>query len=75
MSTISAALDDPSPEDFWITEGIGIDVRPVDPARPAVGSVYRDPFDGVEPVRVFLVFNVTELKSPSVIQVRDLVVE
>ena len=75
LSTMSAALGDPNPESFWIGEGVGIEVRPVDPARPEIGSVYRDPFDGVEPVKVFLVFDVTELKSPSVLQVRDLVVE
>jgi hypothetical protein len=75
LSTISAALGEPNPESFWIAEGIGIDVRPVDPTRPPVGSVYREGFDGVEPVKVFLVFKVTELTSPSVLQVRDLVVE
>ena len=31
--------------------------------------------DGVEPVRVFLVFNVTERKPGAVLEVRDIVVE
>jgi hypothetical protein len=75
LSTLSATLAEPNPETFWIAERIHIDVRPVDPGRPPVGSVYREAFDGVEPVKVFLVFDVTELKSPSVLQVRDLVVE
>ena len=75
LSTRSATLADPSPETFWIAPFIEIDVRPVDPARPPIGSVYRDPFDGVEPVKVFLVFDVTELKSASVLQVRNLLVE
>jgi hypothetical protein len=75
LSARSATLADPRPEAFWIADGIGIEVRPVDPARPPVGSVYREAFDGVEPVKVFLVFDVTELKSDSVLQVRDLVVE
>ena len=75
LSTISATLGEPSPENFSIADGIGIVVRPVDPARPQLGSVYRDPFDGVEPVKVFLVFDVTELKSDSILRVRDLVVE
>jgi hypothetical protein len=75
LSTRSAALGDSNPETFWIADGIRLDVRPVDPTRPPIGSIYRESFDGVEPVKVFLVFEVTELTSPSVLQVRDLVVE
>jgi hypothetical protein len=75
LTTRSATLAEPDPETFWIAEGVGIDIRPVDRTRPPVGSVYRESFDGVEPVKVFLVFDVSELKSPSVLQVRDLVVE
>ncbi len=75
LSSSSAMLAEPEPETFWIANGIRIDVRPVDPARPPVGSVYRESFDGVEQVQVFLVFDVTELKSDSVLHVRDLVVE
>jgi hypothetical protein len=75
LSTLSATLAETDPETFWIAQTIEIVARPVDPARPEVGSVYREPFDGVEPVKVFLVFEVTQLKSDSVLQVRDLVVE
>lgn len=75
MSTRSGTLAEPNPETYWIADGIRLDVRPADPTRPPVGSVYREGFDGVEPVKVFLTFDVTELKSPSVLQVRDLVVE
>jgi hypothetical protein len=75
LSTLSGALGETDPDTFWIGEGIRIVARPVDPSRPPLHSVFRDPFDGVEPVKVFLVFDVTELKSPSVLQVRDLVVE
>jgi hypothetical protein len=75
LSTLAGSLAEPNPETFWIADGIGIVVRPVDPTRPPVGSVYREGFDGVESVKVFLVFKVTELTSPSVLQVRDLVVE
>jgi hypothetical protein len=75
LSTRSATVADPNPETFWIAEQIEIDVRPVDPARPPIHSIYREPFDGVEPVKIFLVFDVTELKSDSVLQVRDIVVE
>jgi hypothetical protein len=75
LSTVFASIGEPTPETFWIAHGIEIQVRPVDPARPEIGSVYRDPFDGVEPVKVFLVFEVTEITSPSVLQVRGLVVQ
>jgi hypothetical protein len=71
----SATLADPRPEAFWVDGGILLDVRPVDPRRPPVGSVYRDPFDGVETVKVFLVFSVTEATPGAVLQVRDLIVE
>lgn len=75
LTTRSATLADPKPDAFWIADGILLEVRPVDPARPPVGSIYREPFDGVEPVRVFLVFDVTEVSPGAVLQVRDLVVE
>jgi hypothetical protein len=75
LSTRSATLADSQPETFWIAEPIEIDVRPVDPARPAIQSIYREPFDGVEPVKVFLVFLVTDLTSDSVLQVRNLLVQ
>ena len=50
---------------FWIAAWRGLEIEPVDPARPRIGNIYREPFDGVEPVRVFLVFDVTEFSSPS----------
>jgi hypothetical protein len=75
LSTLSGSLAETDPETFWIAEGISIEARPVDPSRPPLHSVFREPFDGVEPVKVFLVFDVTELKSDSVLQVRNLIVE
>jgi hypothetical protein len=54
---------------------VRLEVRPEDPARPPIYSRYREPFDGVEPVRVFLVFEVTELTPGAVLRVRDIVVE
>lgn len=74
LSVRSAAVADPKPKTFWIAGGIILDVRPVDPKRPPVGNVYREPFDGVEPVKVFLVFEVSELTPGGVLQVRDVVV-
>jgi hypothetical protein len=70
----SAILADPKPQSFWIEQRIAIDVRPVDSTRPPVGSIFRDPFDGVEPVAVFLVFDVTDISPGGVLQVRDLVI-
>jgi hypothetical protein len=75
LSQHSGTLAEASPTTFWIDEGVRLEVRPVDPSRPPVGSVYREPFDGVEPVTVFLVFDVTEFTAAAVLQVRDIVVE
>jgi hypothetical protein len=75
LSRRSASLADPRPEAFWIDEPIMLEVRPLDPSRPPIGSIYRDPFDGVEPVKVYLVFDVTEWTPGAVLRVRDLIVE
>jgi hypothetical protein len=70
----SLGLVDNQPDTFWIGGDSLLDVRPDIAGRPFVGSVYREPFDGPEPVTIFLVFEVTDLDSPSVLQVRDIVV-
>jgi hypothetical protein len=70
----SASVADERPTTFWIKDAQLV-VEPVDPARPPIGSIYRDPFDGVEPARVVLEFDVTELTPGAVLQVRDIVVE
>jgi hypothetical protein len=75
LSQRAATLADPRPTTFWIDDGVRLEVRPLDPSRPPVGSVYREPFDGVEPVTVFLVFDVTEFAPGGVLQIRDIVVE
>jgi hypothetical protein len=69
------SITDTSPTDFWVQGGIWLDVRPTVAGRPPVGSVYREPFDGTEPVDVFLVFEVTETSPGAVLRVRNLVVE
>ena len=70
----SASLADERPTTFSIRDARLV-IEPVDPARPPIGSIFRDPFDGVEPARVSLVFDVTELSPGAVLQVRDIVVE
>jgi len=70
----AASVVDERPESFWIRHA-RIEIEPIDPKRPPVGSIYREPFDGVEPVRVTLVFDVTEFSPGAVLQVRDIVVE
>jgi len=70
----SARLAVEAPTTFWIDDGVRIDIRPDDPRRPPIGSIYRDPFRGVEPVHVFVVFDVVEFEPGAVLQVRDLVV-
>jgi hypothetical protein len=70
----SFTLGNATPDTFWIDEPVRIDVRPDVAGRPPVGSRYREPFDGPEPVTIYLVFDVSRLDSPSVLQVRDVVV-
>jgi hypothetical protein len=70
----SARLVDDTPTTFWIDDGVHIDVRPDEPSRPPIGSIYREPYDGVEPVHVWLVFDVVEVAPGAVLQVRDLVI-
>lgn len=68
-------IADRSPKNFWIQGGVLLDVRPTLDGRPQIGSIYRDPFDGIEPVEAFLVFEVTETSPGAVLQIRNLVVE
>ncbi len=75
LSHRSATLADSRPTAFWIRDGIRLEVRPDLPGRPSVGSIYRDPFDGVEPVTVVLLFEVSETTPGAVLQVRDIVVD
>jgi hypothetical protein len=74
LSERRGALADTRPTTFWIDNGIRIDVRPIEAGRPPIGSIYRDQYDGVEPVRVFLVFEVVETSPGAVLEVRDIVV-
>ena len=48
--------------------------RPDVAGRQEIGSIYRDPFSGPEPVTVYLVFDVTALDAPSTLEVRDIIV-
>ena len=74
LQAASLRLADAQPEDFWIPRG-RLEIRPDLAGRPPVGNRYRDPFDGPEPVSVFLVFDVTLYVGPATLQVRDIVVE
>ena len=70
----TATVANERPDDFWIENAVLV-FEPVDPSRPPIGSIFREPFDGVEQVRVTLVFDVTELDPGAVLQVRDILVE
>ena len=74
LSKRQFSVADTRPTDFWIRGGIFLDVRPP-VGRPPIGSIYRDPFNGTEPVDVFLAFEVTETNPGAVLRVRNLVVE
>jgi hypothetical protein len=70
----SFALADDRPTDWWADDGIGLVVEPVDPGRPPIGSRFREPFDGVEPVRVVLRFTIVETAPGAVLRIRNVVV-
>ena len=74
LSERTLRLADPRPTSYWINTGVFLDVRSDVEGRPFVGSIYRDPFDGLEPVTIYLVFEVNHLEGPSVLQVRDVIV-
>jgi hypothetical protein len=74
LSERRASLANSRPTTFWIDDGIRLEVRPTEAGRPAIGSIYRDPYDGVEPVRVFLVFDVVEASPGATLEVRDILV-
>jgi hypothetical protein len=73
LSERSMTIVDPQPTDFW-ADFVQLEVRPDDPGRPPVGSIYREPLDGSEPVTVYVVFDVTMFHEPSTLQLRDIVV-
>jgi hypothetical protein len=73
LSERSMTIVDPQPTGFW-ADFIQLEVRPDDPGRPPVGSIYRELFDGAEPVTVYIVFDVTAFEKPSTLQLRDIVV-
>jgi hypothetical protein len=74
LSERSAELADSRPTTFWIDSGIRIDVRPDVAGRPPIGNIYRDPFDGPEPVHVYLVFDASDVQPGATLEIRDLVV-
>ena len=69
----SMSVVDRRPTGFW-ADSVRLEVHPDDPDRPPVGSIYREPFDGPEPVTVLVVVEVTEFEEPSTLQLRDIVV-
>jgi hypothetical protein len=74
LSDLSLGIADPRPETYWIGTGVRLEIESEIPGRPPVGSLYRDPYDGPEPVTIYLAFEVTEYDSPGVLSIRDVVV-
>jgi hypothetical protein len=70
----SMSLVETQPSEFWIDGGVRLEVQPDDPDRPPVGSIYREPFDGLEPVTVFVVFDVTDFDERATLELRNIVV-
>jgi hypothetical protein len=74
LREMSFDVADHQPATYWIDGGVRLEVRPDDPARPPVGSVFRTPFKGVELVHVYLVFDVSEVNADSTLEAIDIVV-
>ena len=75
LSTRSATRRRRAARDFLDREGPRSTCEPVDPARPPIGNIYREPFDGVEPSQGHPRVRRHRVQSGSVLQVRDIVVE
>ncbi len=73
LSERSAKLVDAAPEDYWLGY-LAVVVESDIPGRDPAGNIYREPFDGPEPMTVFVVVEVTELFEPSVVELRNIVV-
>jgi hypothetical protein len=73
LQELGMQFADMQPQTYWIDRG-SLEVRSDIPGRPPIGSRYRDPYAGLEPVTVYLVFDVTLFTGLGVLQVRDIVV-
>jgi hypothetical protein len=78
LSERSATIANPRPTTFWINDGVTIEVRPDGPCPGtcpvSIESIYHEPFDGSQEVRVYLVFEVVEVRPGAVLEVRDILV-
>ena len=69
------ALADPAPDGIAVPDGIRMEVRPTDPARPPFMNVYdRGVIPGLEEATAWLVFDVEASPEGAVLQVRDVLV-
>ena len=75
LSVRSLTIANPMPDHFWVESGIYLDIRSKVAGRPPVGSRYRDPFRGPEPVDIAVTFEVTEFDAPDVLQLREITVQ
>lgn len=54
--------------------GVILEVRSTIVGRPPIGNAYRVPYAAVEPVHVFVVFDVTEITGRAALGIRNLAV-
>jgi hypothetical protein len=73
LSERSLTVRDRGPDNYWI-DFLILAVESEVPGREPVGSIYREPFDGPEPVSVSVVFEVTELFEEDVLVLDDILV-
>jgi hypothetical protein len=76
VTTLDARILNDRPDDFWVHDGIKLDLRPDDPSRPPFGNVYqREPVEGAEAATLWLVFDVTDAQPGAVLHLADIAVE
>lgn len=73
LSELSFQLEDETPDTYWFPH-LSMHLESDVPGRGSAGSIYRDPFEGPEPVTVFVRFDVMEMRAPGVVRLRDIVV-
>jgi hypothetical protein len=73
VTRVEARVVNDQPDNFWIADGIVLDLRP-DAGRPPFGNVYERPLvEGVEHAELWLVFDVTEASPGAVLHLADVV--
>jgi hypothetical protein len=73
LSELNLGIADEQPTAYWIFS-LGLKVTSDIPGRPEIGSLYREPYDGLEPLTVSIQFDVFRYVEPSTLVLENVVV-